>query len=130
MATNELVSVNILGRDYRLSCAPGERDALLAAVALVDEKMQAVRSSSKVMSNDRIAVLAALNIANELLALRMSGDSPTDAGARTAPTPSASPAPRADAVAKSDLAIEEFQRRIQSINTVLDKALAPQEKLF
>ena len=122
MATSELVSVTILGRDYRLSCAPGEKDSLLAAVALVDATMHEVRSGNKVMSSDRIAVLAALNIANELLAAR------TASGTVAAPAAVAETA--TPAAVKSDLAIEEFQRRIQSINAVLDKALAPQEKLF
>ncbi len=104
--TTEQLNVTILGRDYRLSCVPEEKDALLAAVAYVDNKMSEVRDGSKVVGTDRIAVLAALNIANELLSQR----APNGSG--------------------SDLAFGEFKRRIQSINAVLDTALTPQEKLF
>ncbi len=103
---SEPLNVTILGRDYRLTCVPEERDALLAAVAYVDERMHAIRDANKISGTDRIAVLAALNIANELLSNR----SPADIA--------------------SDLAFNEFRRRIQSIDAVLDTALAPQEKLF
>jgi cell division protein ZapA len=102
----EQLSVKILGREYRLSCAPDEKEALLAAVAYVDEKMTAIRDHGKVAGNDRIAVFAALNIANELLTSR---------------------APNG---AFSDLAFGEFRRRIESMGAVLDAALSPQEKLF
>jgi len=104
--TSEHLNVTILGREYRLSCVPEERDALLAAVAYVDERMHAIRNANKVSGNDRIAVLAALNIANELLSKRTPADT------------------------ASDLAFGEFRRRIESIDAVLDTALAPQEKLF
>lgn len=107
---NEQISAHILGREYRLSCAPDEKTDLLAAVAYVDRKMQEVRDSGKVMSNDRIAVLAALNIAHELL---------------TAGRP-----PVVRDASESELAFIEFKRRIQAINAALDSALAPQEKLF
>jgi len=102
----EPLNVTILGRDYRLTCVPEERDALLAAVAYVDERMHAIRDANKISGTDRIAVLAALNIANELLTHR------PQSGATT------------------EVAFNEFKRRIQSIDAVLDTALAPQEKLF
>jgi len=107
---NEQFSVNILGREYRLSCPPEEKGALLAAVDYVDRKMQEVKNSGKVMSSDRIAVFAALNIASELLS-----------AGRPKPAPQQ---------AETELAFTEFKRRIQSINAALDAALAPQEKLF
>jgi cell division protein ZapA len=102
----EQLTVKILGREYRLTCAPDEKDALLAAVAYVDEKMTAIRDHGKITGNDRIAVFAALNIANELLTTR---------------------APQGPL---SDLALGEFRGRIDSMNAVLDAALTPQEKLF
>jgi cell division protein ZapA len=102
----EQLTVKILGREYRLSCAPNEKESLLAAVAYVDEKMAAIRDHGKIAGNDRIAVFAALNIANELLTTR---------------------APDGEF---SDLAFGEFRRRIESMSTALDAALSPQEKLF
>ena len=102
----EHINVSILDRDYRLACEPVQKPALLAAVSYVDRKMREIHDSSKVIGNDRIAVLAALNIANELL----SGHAPIDSA--------------------SSLASDEFKRRIQTIHAVIDAALAPQENLF
>ena len=61
------IEVSILGRSYRVSCEDGERDALMKAVAYLDEKMGEIKQSGKVSGTDRIAVMAALNIVNELL---------------------------------------------------------------
>ncbi len=102
----EQLTVKILGRDYRLSCAEDEKESLLAAVRYVDEKMTAIRDNGKITGNDRIAVFAALNIANLLLSTR--GPEGT----------------------LSELAFGEFQGRIKAMNATLDAALTPQEKLF
>ncbi len=61
------LDVMILGREYRVACAEDERAALLEAVAFIDARMRDIRDSGKVSGVDRIAVMAALNIANELL---------------------------------------------------------------
>src|ERR1700754_3848434 len=66
-AEMEQFTVRILDRDYRLSCAPEEKAGLLAAVDHVDRQMQAVRRDGKVTNTERVAVFAALSIANELL---------------------------------------------------------------
>lgn len=66
----ERVDVSILGRDYSLACPPAEKPALLAAVNLVDQRMQTVKQASKLGSTERIAVMAAIQIASELLAMR------------------------------------------------------------
>jgi cell division protein ZapA len=73
------VSVRILEKEYQVACPPEERAALLDAAELLNGKMREIRDSGNVMGVDRIAVMAALNMANELLALR-SRDSHTDSG--------------------------------------------------
>jgi cell division protein ZapA len=65
------LDVSIMGRKYRVTCADGEREALLAAVAYVDRKMTEIKAASKVAGTERVAVMAALNIANELLSIRI-----------------------------------------------------------
>lgn len=61
------VTVHILDKEYRVACPAEERDALVRAAALVDERMKALRDGGRVMGLDRIAVVTALNLANELL---------------------------------------------------------------
>ena len=61
------VTVNILEKDYEVACGPGEVDALRASARHVDRQMQAIRNAGKVIGLDRVAVMAALNIANEYL---------------------------------------------------------------
>lgn len=61
------ITVTILGRDFQMVCKPNERQALLDAAQLVDDKMRAVRDAGKVVGMDRIAVLVALNLANDLI---------------------------------------------------------------
>lgn len=62
------VTVHILEKEYRVACPPEERDALVRAAALVDERMKSMRDNGRVLGLDRIAVVTALNLANELLA--------------------------------------------------------------
>ncbi|MGL5632679.1 MAG: cell division protein ZapA [Azovibrio sp.] len=61
------LDVNILGREYRVACPPGEQAALQAAVSLVDDKMKGIALKSKPHTSERVAVMAALNIAHEYL---------------------------------------------------------------
>ncbi|MBK5104541.1 MAG: cell division protein ZapA, partial [Burkholderiales bacterium] len=56
------LDVTIMGRNYRVTCADDEREALLAAVAYVDQKMTEIKTASKVAGTERIAVMTALNI--------------------------------------------------------------------
>ncbi len=96
------IEISILGRSYRIACEDGERDALMQAVAYLDGKMVEIKKAGKVNGADRIAVMAALNIAHELLSIRLGGD----------------------------FDIGQAKRRIASIEAKLDAALAQQEKLF
>ena len=96
------VEVTILGRTYRVACEPGEREALLQAVAYLDAKMSEIKKAGKTAGTERIAVMAALNIAHELLSMRVGGD----------------------------LDVGHARQRIASIEAKLDAALARQENLF
>ncbi len=96
------LDVTILDRQYRVACPDDERENLMASVAYLDQKMREIKGAGKIAGADRIAVMAALNIAHELLSSR------TGAG--------------------FDLA--EYKRRMMAMNTLVDDALATQEKLF
>jgi cell division protein ZapA len=112
MATDDrsiMLDVSILGRDYRVACKESEREELLQAVQFLDRRMREIRESGKVTGAERIAVMAALNIAHELLRVR-SG----------APAPSGAPG--------FDTA--SLQRRISAMQTAIDRAMAEQDKLF
>jgi cell division protein ZapA len=112
------LDVHILGRDYKVACKEHERADLLAAVEFLDGRMREIRDAGKNLGVDRIAVMAALNIANDLLR------------ERKAPPASASvPAPSA-ADAPVDVDAAAARRRIQSMQAAIDQALAGQEKLF
>lgn len=101
MAAEE-ITVTILGRDYRIACAPDERSDLLNCARYVDQKMESIRAGGRVVGTDRIAVLAALQLAQELLSSR------TLDGASVA----------------------DLRRRLREMNAAADELLAPQEKLF
>jgi cell division protein ZapA len=104
------LDVHILGRDYKVACKEHERAELLDAVAFLDKRMREIREGGKTAAIDRIAVMAALNIANELLRERK--------------------APSAVSTAAPDIDGAATRRRIQSMHAAIDQALAGQEKLF
>jgi cell division protein ZapA len=108
MAANTLqLDVTILGREYRVACEEHEQADLLEAVTLLDARMREIRDKGRTAGVDRIAVMAALNIANELLRERRK---PSSASATAIDAPGA-------------------QRRIRLIGEAIDKALAAQDKL-
>jgi cell division protein ZapA len=98
----EHLTVTILEREYRLACTPEEKESLLKCASYVDGRMQAIRAAGKVMGADRIAVMAALQIAHDLLSARGAGA--IDTG--------------------------ELQQRIRALTSACEEALLPQEKLF
>jgi cell division protein ZapA len=100
------VDVTIMGQAYKLACREGEEGVLREAVAYLDEKMCAIRDAGKIKGNDRIAVMAALGIAAELLASKTSGGP------------------------FADMTIAEVKQKIAAMHAVIDVALAPQENLF
>jgi cell division protein ZapA len=96
------VEVNLLGRTYRVACEDNERGSLMQAVAYLDTKMNEIRKAGKVMGAERIAVMAALNVAHELLSVRLG--------------------------AKFD--VGQAKRRLSAIESKIDAAIAKQENLF
>ena len=96
------LDVNILGREFRVTCTDDERADLLRAVDYLDQKMREIRDAGKLVGTERIAIMAALNIAHELLKLRVPGG--FDLG--------------------------ELKRRMQGMQTTIDSALSIQDKLF
>jgi cell division protein ZapA len=67
------VSIRILEKEYQVACPIEERTDLLDAAEHLNGKMREIRESGSVLGLDRIAVVAALNLANELLKLRKGG---------------------------------------------------------
>lgn len=95
----ERVDVTILGREYSLVCAASERESLLAAVRHADRLMGSIQASGKISGNERIAVMAAIAIAGELLTMK-APDGPL-----------------------GGLAIGDFKRKIEDMNTMIDGVL-------
>ena len=82
-ADSSRVSVRILDKDYFVACPKEERNDLIDSATFLNTRMKEIRDTGKVVGADRIAVMAALNIAHELLKLRDAGHSVQhDAGAR------------------------------------------------
>ena len=110
------LDVMIVGREYRVACREDERDALMQAVAHLDARMREIRDAGKVTGVDRIAVMAALNIANDLLRER------------------AEPATRKRGLngqgSGAGIDAADVQRRIKAMQVAIDKALGAQDKLF
>ena len=96
------VEVNLLGRTYHVACGDGEREALMQAVAYLDGKMNEIRKVGKVTGAERIAVMAALNVAHELLSVKLG----------------------------SGFDLGQAKQRISAIESQLEAAIAKQEKLF
>ena len=67
MSSTEPVTIRILDREYRIGCEPDEKQGLLAAASHVDQQMREIRDTTKVVGMEKVAVMAALNIAHELL---------------------------------------------------------------
>lgn len=96
------IEISLLGRSYKIACKEGEREALLEAVAYLDGKMGEIKNAGKVSGVDRIAVMAALNIAHEFLSTKLG----------------------------NGFDIGQAKRRISQIEAKLDEAIARQDKLF
>ena len=94
------VAVTILDREFLIGCTAEERAGLIAAAGYLDGKMREVRGSSRTQGLDRIAVMAALNIAHELLQARQNSNSESGA----------------------------LAQHLQAMRTKLDAALAPRLK--
>ena len=105
------LDVHILGREWKVGCKEHERADLMDAVRLLDARMREIRDSGKISGIDRIAVMAALNIANDLLRER-----------KSSATITARDIPNVDA--------QSVRRRIQSLDAAIDQMLVTQDKLL
>ena len=72
----EQIDVKILDRDYKLAVDESEKSKLVDAARMVDEKMRSIRSAGRINGVDRIAVMAALQLAHELLSSTAGGETP------------------------------------------------------
>ena len=64
------VAVRILDKEYRIACGPDEQTGLRESARMLDQRMREIRQTGRVIGTDRIAVMAALNIAYELIKLQ------------------------------------------------------------
>ncbi len=67
MTDAQPINISILDKDYKVACPPGEQSALLESAKFLDSKMREVRDTGNIMGSERIAVITALNMANDLL---------------------------------------------------------------
>ena len=66
-AENKTLTVSIVGKDYQVACPAGEEESLREAAHYLHTLMESIRASGRVVGLDRVAVMAALNVSNELL---------------------------------------------------------------
>jgi cell division protein ZapA len=64
------VTVRILDKEFRIACEAHEQEALIESARMLDHRMREIRQAGRVVGTDRIAIIAALNIAHELIELR------------------------------------------------------------
>ena len=96
------LEISIMGRDFRIACSEGEQAALLESVAHVDKIMREILDSGKVIGLERVAIMAALNLAHECIHN-----------------------PKANS-----FDVAEFKRRINAMQERIDQAMCDQNQLF
>lgn len=102
MSEAKTLQIAIMGREFRVACPEEEQAGLLEAVDYLNKKMLEIRDAGKVIGLERIAIMAALNIAHEFLSTKVGGS--------------------------FDMA--EMKRRMNRMETVIDQAMSEQAKLF
>lgn len=100
------VEVKIMGQNYRLVCESGKEEQLKEAVKYLDEKMCKIRDEGKIKGGERIAILAAIEMAVEKLEAKLPGGP------------------------FSDMTVSEVNNKVKEAHIILDKALLPQGELF
>jgi len=96
------LQINIMGREFRVACPEEEQKGLLEAVDYLNRKMQEIRGGGKVVGLERIAMMAALNVAHELLSTKVGGG--------------------------FDMA--DIKRKMNRMENVLDQIMSDQDELF
>jgi cell division protein ZapA len=109
------LDITLLGKEYRVACPPENKEALLRAVAYIDAQMRDIAEKTRSNISERIAVMAALNVAHEFLSLQnqLSERSLAPVDSR-----------------KTELDISDVKRRINLMEAQIDAVLEPQEKLI
>lgn len=98
----QTLDIKLLDRELRIACPEEERAELLDAVAYLDKRMREIRDAGKIVSVERIALMAALNITHELLTTKIG----------------------------RGVDLSGFKRRMDSMQAAIDQALAEQDSLF
>lgn len=101
-ADSKGLQISIMGREFRVACQENEQKGLLEAVDYLNRKMLEIRDHGKVIGIERIAIMAALNIAHEFLSTKVGGG----------------------------FDIAEIKRKISDMEAVLDQAISDQSELF
>jgi cell division protein ZapA len=96
------LQINIMGREFRVACPDNEQQGLLQAVDYLNKKMIEIRDHGKIIGLERIAIMAALNIAHELLSTKLGGG----------------------------FDIADLKRRMEHMETILDQVIHDQSELF
>jgi len=102
MSEAKSLQIAIMGRDFRVACPEDEQAGLLEAVDYLNKKMLEIRDGGKVIGLERIAIMAALNIAHEMLTTKVGGG--FDMG--------------------------DLKRRMAHMESVIDQAMSEQANLF
>jgi len=101
------VVINVMGREFRVAAPEGEEKQLVASVDYLNRKMREIKDTGKVVGNERIAIMTALNIAHEFLSSKAGKE-----------------------VASSSFDEAAVKRRIEAFENIIEKALSDQDKLF
>ncbi len=101
MSESKPIDINIMGREFAVSCTPEEHQGLMEAVDYLDKKMRDIRDSGKIIGVERIAIMAALNLSHEVLNAK-----------------------------SGDIDIGDYKRRINSMQNQIDEVLAEEAKLI
>jgi cell division protein ZapA len=101
MTAPRTIEISLLGRSFKVPCSKEEEPQLIAAVEYLDGKMREIRENSKAIGAERIAMMAGLNIAHELLS--------SGGGVNREP---------------------EYREKLAAMEAELDRALADQDPLF
>jgi cell division protein ZapA len=102
MSEAKSLQIAIMGREFRVACPENEQAGLLEAVDYLNRKMLEIRDAGKIIGLERIAIMAALNIAHEMLTMKVGGG----------------------------FDIGEVKRRMARMETVIDQAMSEQTNLF
>ena len=102
MSEAKTLQIAIMGREFRVACPENEQASLLEAVDYLNRKMLEIRDAGKIIGLERIAIMAALNIAHEMLTMKVGGG----------------------------FDMRDVKRRMARMETVIDQAMSEQTNLF